>query len=67
MRKEILLAVNLGPPHTLANTPTHNEKAKEENQKAKTTKTNIMQRVPTGGWEGECSFVIKHLRKKLFW
>lgn len=49
MRKEILLAVNLGPPHTLANTPTHNEKAKEENQKAKTTKTNIMQRVPTGG------------------
>lgn len=53
--------------HLPINTLTHNEKAKEDNQKAKTTKTNIMQRVPTGGWEGECSLVIEHLRKKLFW
>lgn len=45
-------AVNLGPPHAPANTPIHNEKAKEQNQKAKTTKTNIMRRVPTGGGGG---------------
>lgn len=53
MRKEILLAVNLGPPHAPANTPTHNEKAKEQNQKAKTTKTNMC---PQGAGKGSVAW-----------